>query len=270
MSCSGVNDIATTTNWALWSRQFTYHCENFFCHLEPTNSHTHQGKKVGTDKTSAQTRQLQLHARTTSRHVPQTEGRVSRSLWPTPSVACPGQPYVCCVRVIATGCGHTRQARAYSRLSSSRFIVVICSSTPLPTHFSQKSGVGHTAVENEKAHSLMSAHLVFRAKMWAFINLILSCNSATAMGLVATSAGFMSPGILTILKKPRFTRSCTQRSFTSKCLTHPTPDRLTIPTAAELSTATTRDSSRPIPRAKDCTPISLGCRFDESGQFSLT
>ena len=56
-------------------------------------------------------------AHTTSRHVPQTEGRVLRSLWPAPSVACPGQPHVRRMRVIATGCGHTRQARAYSRLS---------------------------------------------------------------------------------------------------------------------------------------------------------
>ena len=58
-----------------------------------------------------------LRVHTTSRHVPHTEGRVLRSLWPAPYVACPGQPYVRRMRVIATGCGHTRQARAYSRLS---------------------------------------------------------------------------------------------------------------------------------------------------------
>ena len=58
-----------------------------------------------------------VRVHTTSRHVPQTEGSVLRSLWPAPSVACPGQRHVRRMRVIATGCGHTRQARAYSRLS---------------------------------------------------------------------------------------------------------------------------------------------------------
>ena len=44
-------------------------------------------------------------------------------------MACPGQPHVRNMRVIATGCGHTSQARAYSRLSKTQYIMVPCSST---------------------------------------------------------------------------------------------------------------------------------------------
>ena len=44
--------------------------------------------------------------------------------------------------------------------------------------------------QKKKTHSLTSAHLGFRATMWAFTKLIFSCISATARGLVATSAGF--------------------------------------------------------------------------------
>ena len=89
---------------------------NFFCHLSQMKSHTRQ-KNVRAERQMRKqdnyncTRVHNFKARTTNGR------RVLRSLWPAPSMACPGQPHVRRMRVIATGCGHTRQAWAYSRLS---------------------------------------------------------------------------------------------------------------------------------------------------------
>ena len=190
MSCSGVNDIATTTNWALWSRQFTYHAKTF------SVTWSQRTVTLIREKKSELTRQVRrqdncncTHAQRQGTYHKQREGShghfgphpLWRALVSPMSAACVSKP-----RGVGTPArlAHTADCR---RLDS-----LWCSvpAPPPPTHSSQKSGVGHTAVENEKAHSLMSAHLVFRAKMWAFTKLILSCNSATAMGLVATSAGF--------------------------------------------------------------------------------
>ena len=117
-----------------WSLRTPSLCTNLFCtlrcclehlypfaklflSLEPKKSHMRQ-ENVRAEKTNVQARQLQLYARTQLQgtYHKQREGSYGH-FGPHPLWRAPGQLHVRRMRVIATGCGHTRQARAYSRLS---------------------------------------------------------------------------------------------------------------------------------------------------------